>query len=155
MTIMESKPENAKGNLHAIDPEVNDMPNDIQSASERPVPQYMPNEDTWEPLLVAVESSDCQAGTVAIIPPVPKPVTMRATMNCPNEYEVPMSLIPRMRMVSSGSAPRSWHQTALVAHDVLTWRQSTAPQLQERWFCDGQEHHQEMCRPEIRRHPIV
>lgn len=72
----------------------------------------MPNEDTWEPLLVAVESSDCQAGTVAIIPPVPKPVTMRATMNCPNEYEVPMSLIPRLRIVSSGSAPRSWHQTA-------------------------------------------
>ena len=94
ITMIDKTPEPAIGSLQVTCPEVKENPNAIHSANDSPVPQYIPNDETWEPLLSARDNSDCQIGIVAIIPPVPRPMKMRPTMNWPKEYELPMSIAP-------------------------------------------------------------
>lgn len=46
ITMMDKIPDPAIGNLQVTSPVVNDIPNDIHSANDNPVPQYIPNEET-------------------------------------------------------------------------------------------------------------
>ena len=46
ITMTDRMPEPAIGNLQVTWPEANDIPNDIQSAKDNPVPQDIPIDET-------------------------------------------------------------------------------------------------------------
>lgn len=95
ITIIENSRGSASGNRQETElGSVKDTPNESQRAMERPIPQNVPKPDTWLPRLVALDSSDCQTETVAMIPPVPKPRTILAMMNWANWKEVPIRMQP-------------------------------------------------------------
>lgn len=59
-------------------------------------PTKKPSVTTWAPRWVALEISDCHTGMVAVYPPVPKPRTIRATMNWAIEKDDAMRMAPIM-----------------------------------------------------------
>lgn len=56
-------------------------PRSTHRASVTPTPSKTPSVTTFEPRLGAGDIPDCQTGTVARYPPIPRPRTSLATVN--------------------------------------------------------------------------
>ena len=65
-----------------------------QRAAAKPVPQNIPNPETWEPRLCGFDNSACQTEVVARIPPTPSPRMIRETINCANPKDDPIKTDP-------------------------------------------------------------
>ena len=70
----------ARGNRHATVPGAKLKPRSIQYESVIPPVIRAPSIMTSLPLLCDRDVSDCQVGTVDVLPPFPRPVMMRPTM---------------------------------------------------------------------------
>ena len=74
---------NANGKRHDTELGcVYDMPKATHNAKAIPDPQKIPKAETCWPRFSAFDTSDCHTETVAIMPPVPRPSTIRPTMKC-------------------------------------------------------------------------
>ena len=71
----------ASGNRQEAELSMKEQPNSNHRHRIKPDAQKMPKLATCSPLLLALAVSDCQTLTVAMMPPVPRPRKIRATMN--------------------------------------------------------------------------
>lgn len=98
ITIVPNTTGNANGSLQDADESIYEQPNSSHKATMRPRAQKIPKLETCSPRLFALAVSACQTLTVAMMPPVPSPRTMREMMNCENWKEVAIRMQPMLCM---------------------------------------------------------